>query len=136
MAGVFTDDLSRCIIGKTSDADKVELMRWMFSSVTRDPALASMTTLTQAERDKINKSTAQLYDRLILVDCRSAAIAAIKNEGIEALHESGKALGAAAATKMFSSPAGQAELEKYSDFMDKEGWQALGAEAGVKLTED
>src|SRR6476659_3954083 len=83
-AGVFTDDLSRCTIQKTSDADKTDLMRWMFASATRDPALASMTTLTQAQRDEINKTMAGIYNRLILVDCRAEAIAAIKNEGFQA----------------------------------------------------
>ena len=132
-AGVFTDDLSRCTIQKTSDADKTDLMRWMFASATRDPALASMTTLTQAQRDEINKTMAGIYNRLILVDCRAEAIAAIKNEGFQAFGESGRALGAAAANKLMSSPAGQEELSKWVEFMDKKGWEALGTEAGVKI---
>lgn len=123
------------MIERTSDADKTQLMRWMFAAVTKDPALAPMTNITQSERDKINKGTAELYGRLILVDCRTQTVAAIKNEGAEALGASGNALGQAAAHKLMSSPEGQQELSKFSDYFDKKGWEALGKEAGVKVDE-
>ena len=134
-AGVFTDDLSRCVIQKTTDSDKTQLVRWMFGAMTRNPDLASLANISQAQRDKINKGMADIYNRLILVDCRSEAIAAIKNEGIHSLFDSGQALGGAAANKMMSGPGNEAELGKWTDYMDKSGWTALAKEAGVDVKE-
>src|SRR5438105_10172776 len=85
IGGVFTDDLSRCIVEKSSDADKAEMMRWMFAAFAKAPALSGMVSINQQQRDKLNKSMADIYSRLILVDCRSQAVAALKNEGENAL---------------------------------------------------
>ena len=123
------------MIQKTSDADKTSLMRWMFAAVTKDPALASMTTLTDADREKINRTMAGIYNRLMLIDCRSQTVAALKNEGAQAFHQSGEALGEAAVNRLMNSPAADEELSKFADYMDKKAWQALGKEAGVKVEE-
>ena len=135
-AGVFTDDLSRCIVQKTTDADKLELVRWMFAAVTKDPALASMTNLKDVQRDRINTDMSHLYDRLFLTDCRKETIAALKNEGMGSLIEAGQALGGAASRQLLTSPAGQKELGEFADKMDLEAWKALGKEAGVELPAD
>lgn len=132
-AGVFTDDLSRCIVEKSSDADKVQLGRWMFAAMSRDPSLTKMANITQQERDTLNKATANLFSRLLLVDCRTQTVAALKNEGTDAFGQAGRALGGAAARKLMSSPEGEAELSKLGDYVDKKAWQALAKEAGIKV---
>jgi hypothetical protein len=132
-AGVLTDDLARCMVEKSSDADKTQLARWMFAAMSKDPSLANMANITQVDRDRLNKGTADLFSRLMLVDCRKQAVAALKNEGTDAFGEAGKVLGAAAAQKLMSSPEGQGELGKLSDYMDEKAWTALANEAGVTL---
>ena len=132
-AGVFIDDMSRCMVEKSSDADKTELAQWMFAAMAKDPTLAKMSNITQQDRDKLNKATAELFSRLMLVDCRPQTIAALKNEGTDAFGQAGRVLGAAAAHKLMSSPEGEAELNKLGDYVDKKAWEALGKEAGVKL---
>ncbi len=132
-AGVFTDDLGRCMVEKSTDADKTQLARWMFAAMSKDPSLAKMANITQADRDKLNKGTADLFSRLMLVDCRQQAIAAVKNEGTSAFGQGGQVLGAAAAHKLMSSPEGEAELSKLDDYIDKKAWEAFGKEAGVTI---
>jgi hypothetical protein len=132
-AGVFTDDLSRCMVEKSSDADKTELARWMFAAMSKDPSLAKMANISQQDRDRLNKAAADLFSRLILVDCRPQTLAALKNEGTDAFGQAGRALGGAAANKLMSSPEGQAELGKLGDYVDKKAWEALGQEAGIKI---
>jgi hypothetical protein len=131
--GVFTDDLGRCMVEKSTDADKTQLARWMFAAMSKDPALAKMANITEADRDKLNKGTADLFSRLMLVDCRPQAIAAAKNEGTSAFGQAGQALGAAAAHKLMSSPEGEAELGKLGDYIDKKAWEAFGKEAGISI---
>jgi hypothetical protein len=132
-AGVFTDDMGRCMVEKSSDADKTELARWMFAAMSKDPSLAKMANITQQDRDKLNKETAQLFSRLMLVDCRAQTIAALKNEGTSAFGQAGRVLGGSAAQRLMSSPESEAELGKLDDFVDKKAWEALAKEAGIKV---
>ena len=82
-AGVFTDDLSRCIVQKTTDTDRTLLVKWMFAAVTRNPDLAGMASLSEADRDKLNSSTAALYDRLILSDSDRRALPRSKMKALD-----------------------------------------------------
>ena len=76
--GVFTDDLSRCLVAKTSDADRTTLMRWMFAAMSMSPAISDLAQVNQAKLDLINKKAADLYSRLLLVDCRHETVAALR----------------------------------------------------------
>lgn len=93
--GICTDDFSGCFVSKTSDSDRTVLMRWM-----------DLLQINQARRDLINKTAADLYSRLIFVDCRREAIAALRNEGEHALGEAGKVFGSTAARGLLNSPRG------------------------------
>jgi hypothetical protein len=44
-AGRFADDMAKCLVKSTSEGDKAELMRWMFSSMSLHPDLASMSKI-------------------------------------------------------------------------------------------
>lgn len=131
--GVFTDDLSRCLVAKTSDADRTTLMRWMFAAMSMSPAISDLAQVNQAKLDLINKKAADLYSRLLLVDCRHETVAALRNEGVQSLGEAGQVLGATAARGLMNSPEGRAELSKFGDLADKTQWKALGDEAGIKM---
>jgi hypothetical protein len=135
-AGVFTDDLSRCVVQKTTDADRTLLVKWMFAAVTKNPALSGMASLSQADCDKLNAGAAALYDRIILTECRSQTIAALKNEGVESLGQAGQVLGGAAARQLMGSPEVSAEIEKMGSGIEKERWKALAAEAGLPWKDD
>jgi hypothetical protein len=132
-AGVFTDDLSRCLVAKTSEADRTILMRWFFAAMSMSPSIADLAQINQAKLDLINKDAADLYSRLLLVDCRRETVAALKNEGVESLGEAGQVLGATAARGLMNTPGARAELSKFGDLEDKAKWKALAEEAGVKL---
>ena len=130
-AGVFTDDLSRCLVNTSSQDDRDAFMAWMFSAVSSDPALQKFTTLDRAKRDQIAKKAADVFQRLLLVDCRKEAIAALKAEGDDAMLQSFGELGRAATHQMFQSPGAQTELETLGNNFDKEKIKALGREAGI-----
>lgn len=39
-AGLYADDLSRCLVDKTTTEDKNTLVRWVISTTTLHPAVA------------------------------------------------------------------------------------------------
>src|SRR5947208_3997872 len=95
-AGVLADDLSRCLVTKATDSDRAALMAWMFSAISSDPALQRFTVLDRQRRDAIATTAGSVFQRLVVVDCRPEAVAAMKAEGQDAMTKSFGALGQAA----------------------------------------
>jgi hypothetical protein len=130
-AGVLTDDFTRCLVTKSTDSDRAAFMGWMFSAISAEPRLNKLTTLDRAGRDRLNSSAADVMQRLILIDCRKEAVAALKADGADAFGQSFAELGRSAAEQMFRSPAAQVELEALGKSFDDEKLKALGREAGI-----
>lgn len=114
-----------------TDQDRTTLMRWMLSVISSDPQLKSLTTITDDQRIKINTDAASVIQRLAIEDCRIQALAAVKQEGPEALGTAFNVLGQSAARQMFASPEAQAELQKLGTGFDQSRLDAFMKEAGV-----
>jgi hypothetical protein len=117
-AGVYTDDLSRCLVKSSSQADKELLVQWIFSAISLHPAVKPYATITADQRDDLDRKLAVVIQRLVLTDCRSQTLDAIKYEGDATLGASFQVLGQVAARSLFSDPNvahGLNGLEKYFD---------------------
>lgn len=130
-AGVFTDDFARCLVTEATEDDRLAFMSWMFSAISADPQLRPMTKLDDAQRRAIASRAAATFQRLAIIDCRSEALAAVKNEGAQSFHNAFGALGEAATQQMFNSPEAQAELQSLGEGFDDEQMKAFTEEAGV-----
>lgn len=130
-AGIYTDDLTRCVVSGASSTDKATLVRWMFSAISANPAVSSMVSLSQSQREANTKAAADLMQRLLLKDCRPQAVTAIKNEGATAIEASFEVLGQVAARDMLSEPHAMAEIQRLGSYTDKVQWAKLAKEAGV-----
>lgn len=130
-AGVFTDDLSRCLVNKSTETDQNAFMAWMFSAVSSDPTLQKFTTLDRKARDQIAANAAASFQRLLLVECRKEAVAALKADGEESITQSFGQLGRSASRQLFQSPQAQTELETLGKNFDEAKMNALAREAGI-----
>ena len=106
-------------------------MAWMFSAISSDPALQKFTVLDRQKRDAIATTAGSVFQRLVVIDCRREAVAAMKAEGQDAMTKSFGALGQAATQQMFRSSEAQTELKSLDKGFDKEKLKALGREAGI-----
>src|SRR5579872_3179588 len=88
LSGIYTDDLSRCLVSSTSAQDKTMLVQWIFSMLTLNAAVAPLSTVTPEQRDGFNQKAGDLSQRLMLVDCRKQTVEAIKYEGVGAIQAS------------------------------------------------
>ena len=114
----YTDDLSRCLVESTATADKVSLVKWMFTAASLHPAVSSIASVSEKQLDDANKETAELFVKLLTESCREQAQKAVKYEGPYAIQAGFKVLGQVAAQELFSSPevsAGMAGMEKHFD---------------------
>ncbi|MHB1092723.1 hypothetical protein [Thiobacillus sp.] len=117
-AGPYSDDLARCLVESTTVADKNALVKWMFATAALHPAVKSIASVTDAERTRSTRSTAELFEKLLTGSCRKQAQQAVKYEGATALQTGFQILGQVAARELFADPNvahGLVELEKYID---------------------
>lgn len=117
-AGPYSDDLSKCLVSKTTEADRVTFVQWMFSALSLHPAVKPMTTVSAEKLDDANKRTAELFTNLLTESCREEVRAALQYEGTAAFQTSFQVLGQIAGRELLSSPdvaAAMAGLEKHFD---------------------
>ena len=117
-AGDHADKLAKCLVESTSQRDRIELVRWMFSAASLHPAVKPLSSVSEAQLDNANKVIADLVVRLLTDSCRAEAESALQHEGATTLETAFSVLGQVAGTELFSSPevaVGLAGLERHMD---------------------
>jgi len=103
-AGVYTDDLSKCLVKSSNGADRLVLVQWIFSALSLHPAVQPLASITTEQRDAFNERVAALFSRLLVDDCRKEAIDALKYEGSAAFDASFQVLGQVASRDLMTEP--------------------------------
>lgn len=117
-AGVYADDMSRCLVNSSSATDRDVFMKWLFSAMTLNSEVKSMAAISSGQRDEINKNTAVLLQKLITVTCRTEVQKAVKYEGQQTIQQAFQVFGQFAGLELLTSPRvaeGVAGLRKYID---------------------
>ena len=129
IAGEYTDELSACLLGTTSEENKHSLVKWRFTAMALYPAVEEIAGVSRPAREHANREMAQLIIKLLSRACFNDTRLALKNEGSTALQTSFAALGQVAATNLLSDPnvaAGLASLETYIGAEDLENRLKFG----------
>lgn len=124
-AGVYGDDLSRCLVSSTSDADKTLLVRWIFSALALNKEIASFVDMPAEVRGRINADTAALYMRLLTDSCRTQTHDAFKYEGQAAINGAFQLLGQVASQGIFSDPMVEQGMTEMTSLLDTDKLKAV-----------
>ncbi len=103
-AGLYADDLSRCLVEKTTREDKNTLVRWVISTTTLHPAVATLARVDTAARARTNQDTARIFERLLTVSCLEQTRQAVRVEGAAAIQTGFQTLGQVAMAELFAHP--------------------------------
>lgn len=122
--------LGKCLVDSSTGKDREAFMKWMFLALAANPSVKSMTTITEAQKADIDRDAAAVMDRLMLKDCRPQAVEALRSGGPSAIEQSFGTFGRIAMTDLMGNPDVKAVLEGLGNYIDKDGWEALGKEAG------
>ncbi len=117
-AGVYSDDLSRCLVESSTPSDKAVLVKWMFTSMALHPDVSEMSAVTESQRDSANKAAAEMFVKLTTETCLTQAKSAIKYEGAVAIQQGFQVFGQVAGQELFANPnvaQGLSGLEKHFD---------------------
>lgn len=118
-AGVYADDLAKCLVAKTSDGEKVLLAQWIYTVISVHPSAASLASVKESDRTGVAKQAGQVFETLLADSCREQSAQAVKYEGMDALRNSFKVLGEIAMTTLLSDPAVAAESQRFVKYVDE-----------------
>jgi hypothetical protein len=121
-AGVYTDDLSKCLVRSSNADDQIVLMQWMFGVLALAPAVQPFSSITPTQRETLNRKGADLFVRLLSDDCRQQSIDGIKYEGLMAVQGGFQVLGQVAARGLTTDPhvsEGMKSLSNYASSIEK-----------------
>jgi hypothetical protein len=125
LAGIYTDDMARCFVNSTSIAERNGLVKWMFSAAALHPAVKSIASISEGQRQESDKYMAQLVQKLLFESCRTQTQQAVKYEGQLAFQSSFEVLGQVAARDLFSEPSVTKGMSNLNNYVDKQKMQML-----------
>lgn len=118
-AGPYSDGLARCLVRSTSDADKNDLVKWMFAAAALHPAVMSLASVSDQQRDQSTRNAAKIVERLLTESCRAEARDALKYEGRNTLESAFQVLGQVAGRGLFADPAVARNLAEFGKYIDQ-----------------
>ena len=124
-AGPSTDALSACLVKSTTAEDHNVLERWIFAMVTRHPSVASMTSISDAQRAEINQKAGALFTRLLTQDCAPQVKQAYRDEGEPAIESAFGNLGFTAMQDIMADPSVQAAGNDIQPYVDNKKLNAM-----------
>ncbi len=130
-AGVYADEMSKCLVKSMSPADQTAFIRWIFSAMALHPDVAPYAKITPAARDEFDHEAAALIERMMTVDCRKETVEALKYEGPASLETPFSTLGQVAMRGLMGHPTVAADMTKFASYADKAKLADLYKEAGV-----
>lgn len=128
-AGIYSDDMSRCLVSNTSAKDKTDLVRWIFAISALHPDLGSVAAVTEQQRDDMNRKVAGLLERLLTESCRKQTQEALKYEGSAAMQLSFQVLGQVAMQELMSDAVVANGFAGFSKYVDKSKLKELAPKA-------
>ena len=129
--GLYTDELSKCLVARSNADDKSLLVQWIFGAMSTHPAVKGLGEVGDARRSELAASAARLFGRLMLEDCRPEMVAAIRYDGVGAIEKSFGVLGEVAMTDLMAHPSISRELDAMAARIDQSRLQELMREAGA-----
>lgn len=130
-AGVYSDDLGKCLVKSTSRDDQTQLIVWLYTAMGTHPDIRTYSKVDDAQRGSATRRAADLYIRLITVDCRPETVAALKNEGNSSLESAFSLLGQVAMQGLMREPNVAHALSLLAGDFDKSKIQGVFTEAGI-----
>lgn len=129
-AGVYSDDLAKCLVKNTTAADQRLLVSWIFAAISTHPELKAQSNLNDRQRESASRGAAALLQRLMIVDCRQETVAGVKYEGQSAIERAFSVLGQVAMRSVMEEPSVTKGVGQIGEFVDAAKFEALMTEAG------
>jgi hypothetical protein len=135
-AGIYTDDMSRCLVNSATVKDKTDLIKWIFGIMAAHPDVAAMSAIKDKQRDELTKTAGLLLQRLMTEDCRKQTADAIKYEGNVAIQSSFAVLGQVAMQELMTNPIVARSTSDIAKYIDENKFKGLLPDADDTTAKD
>src|ERR1700735_3792065 len=99
-ASPASDAFGRCMVQSSTGKDRVIFVRWFFNALSMNPNVQASTSTTPQQRAETTRQAADVFQRLVFVDCHAEAVAAVRADGQQALESAFEAFGRSAAGEL------------------------------------
>ncbi|MBX3565700.1 MAG: hypothetical protein KF730_14115 [Sphingomonas sp.] len=131
-ASVYTDELAKCLVEKTTKEDHALLVKWIFAAVSVGPEVKPLSRVTPEQRADYTHAAGNLMMRLLTVDCREQTVKAVKYDGPNSIEVAFELLGKVAMQALMADPAVEAEFAGLTEGLDVSALASVFVEAGLK----
>lgn len=139
-ASPAVDRLSECLVKSTTVSDKTTVLQWTFVALSNHPELKQFSHVTEAQKNALDQSVAQVLQRILVDQCSTQTKAVIQADGVQAVGESFQQLGQITGEEILKTPEVKHQLNgllRYVDmnklvvtFLTPEVWNQLGVIRG------
>ncbi len=117
-ASPTTDALSECLVDHANGRDRKNLARWMIFAMAVHPETKSTFAITPEAKEAADRGAAQLFQRLMAVDCASELHAAFKTDGQVATQMAFARLGQVAVQELMADPSVKVAISDFTKYVD------------------
>ena len=117
-AGPFTDDFAKCLVTKTTNQEKTDLVKWIYVTISFHPQLSQMSNLTAEDVEMANIRVADYMTNVFAYKCNDELDQAIKYEGEESVFYAFELLGELAMGELMQDQGVTAASELFIQYVD------------------
>lgn len=115
--------LSQCVSLRTTGADRILTVRWLFAMMSKSPQIADLSAVTAERTKELNQGFARLLTRLITKDCTDE-VRPIAAENLEhGFGQVGKALGETAMNELLNGKEVDKAMGSWAGFLSEEDFK-------------
>lgn len=118
-------ELAKCLMTKSTKAERGEMVKWVFSVLALNPQLKNMSNVTNAQRDQLNRASAKLVTSLLTERCEKEAKTVVQANGPAVIQQSFQLLAQMAAKELFADPSMQSGVAAVGQYIDAEKFKVL-----------
>jgi hypothetical protein len=123
-AGPATDAFAGCIVDNTTGRDRKDLVQWVFAVLAAHPEIKSFAALSEADREQMDRGAASLFERLVTVNCRDQAKAALQADGAVSFRMAFERFGVIASTELMTDQSVQGAMQRFIRLVDQKKLEA------------
>jgi len=119
-AGVYSNQLTRCIIEAMDKQDKVQFSRYFVLMYSQSPEVQDMVSISEKQERNILENIAKLYSKLMTKSCKKLTKKVMKYEGTKGIVKSFTMLGRIRAQQIMKSKEVQEMFKIYNKYLTNE----------------
>lgn len=120
VAGLFADEMGKCLVKSTTAADRNVLVQWIFAGFSSHPETKSLSLISDTQREELDKKIAKLIETLLTESCKKETQDAIQYEGPKVFESSFAVLGTVAGNELYANPSVAASMSTFSKYLNKQ----------------